>query len=71
MEKVFVKYSDVLKSLEEYEKTGRAKKIGGKKRYNFTLDADMMKKFRIYCHKKSMKMSTAVEGMIKKEVNAL
>lgn len=69
MERVFIKHSDVLEALENYEKTGKLQKIGKKRRYNFTLDDDVMKKFRVHCYQNNLKMSSVIEDLIKNKVN--
>ena len=38
-----------------------------KKRYNFTIDEKMFKKFREYCKKNCINMSAKIESYIKKE----
>ena len=69
LEKVHLKYSDVLRALENYKATGKPLKIAAKKRFNFTIDEDIMKKFRMHCYKNNMKMSSVVEDMIAQKVN--
>ena len=69
LEKTFVKYSDVLDALDKFESSGRTPRISSKKRFNFTLDNDAMKKFRLYCHKNNFKMSSVIENMIKDKIN--
>ena len=52
----------------EFEKTGRLPKIAYKERVNFTIDADLVRKFRIYCQKNSMKMSSKIEQLLREEL---
>ncbi|MBT3304827.1 hypothetical protein HN592_06105 [Candidatus Woesearchaeota archaeon] len=69
LNKVVVKYSDVLDALDNFESSGRISRIAAKKRFNFTLDNDLMKSFRVHCHKNNLKMSSEIEGLIKEKVN--
>jgi len=39
-----------------------------KERITFTIDKEVVAKFREHCNKNSMKMSTKVESMIRKEI---
>ena len=59
---------EYFEALVEYEKTGRLPKFKYKKRVNFTIDSDLLKRFRLYCQGHSMKMSTKIEQLIKDEV---
>lgn len=69
LNKVVVKYSDVLDALDKFESSGRIPKIAAKKRFNFTLDNDLMKNFRVHCHRNNLKMSSEIENLIKDKVN--
>ena len=62
------KYPEVFDALEEYDRTHRLRKINYKERANFTIDSNLMKRFREYCRKKGMKMSTKIEQFIEKEL---
>jgi hypothetical protein len=55
---------EVFEALLEFERTGRLPKLEYKERVNFTIDAELMKKFRIYCKKKGYKMSSVIEKLI-------
>jgi len=59
---------EVFEALLEFERTGRVPKFTYKKRYNFTLNPDLFNKFRTYCEKKGIKMSTRVEQHIKEDL---
>jgi len=65
---VIAKYPEMFDALEEYDRTHRLKKINFKERVNFTIDNNLMMDFRRYCHQRSMKMSTKIEEMIRKEM---
>ena len=52
-------------ALEEFEKTGKALT---KTRLNFTIDRELAKKFREYCKKKKLNMSSLIEDMIKRKI---
>jgi hypothetical protein len=56
---------DLFVALEELDRTGTLRKSSYKKRYNFTLDQDMMQSFRSYCIKNSINMSGKVENLIR------
>ena len=59
---------EVFEALLEFEKTGRVPKFTYKKRYNFTLDPELVNKFRVFCEKNSIKMSTRIEQYIREEL---
>ncbi|MFH1592939.1 MAG: hypothetical protein ABIB47_06250 [Candidatus Woesearchaeota archaeon] len=59
---------EYFEALVEFEKTGKLPKLKYKKRANFTIDADLLKKFRDFCRENGMKMSTRLEYLIKKDV---
>ena len=52
-------------ALEDLDRTGKLKKIDYKKRYNFTIDQDVMNRFRNYCSKNGIVMSNKIEELIK------
>jgi len=52
-------------ALEDLDRTGKLKKIDYKKRYNFTIDQDVMNRFRSYCSKNGIVMSNKIEELIK------
>ena len=59
---------EYFEALVEFEKTGRLPKLNYKERVNFTIDADLMRKFRVFCKKNGMKMSSRVEELIRKDL---
>jgi len=66
--KLIEKKQDLFIALEEMDRTGKLSKLRYKKRQNFTIDEELMKKFREYCKKKGIKMSTKIEELIKREL---
>ena len=56
---------DLFVALEESDRTGKLRKASYKKRYNFTLDEDLLQRYRTYCQKNSINMSAKVESMIR------
>ena len=66
----------VLKDHPEYfedslggEKVRELQKFGNKRRFNFTIDQDLMTDFREFCSEKSLKMSSLVEKFIADYLN--
>ena len=59
---------DMLNALEEYDRTGKLRKITYKTRVNFTVDEDTFNKFRSYCRKNSLNMSDKIESFMKGEI---
>jgi len=55
--------------LDEYDRTGKLRKLNYKERANFTIDADLLAKFRSYCRKNGFNMSAKIEQFINKEVS--
>lgn len=68
--KIIDKNQDMFIVLEELDRTGKFRKRSYKKRVNFTIDEDLFNKFRNYCKKKGIKMSTKLEQYIKKELES-
>ncbi len=52
-------------ALEDLDRTGRLKKVDYKKRYLFSLDQEIMNRFRSYCRKNGIVMSNKVEELIR------
>ncbi len=59
---------EIFEALMEFERTKRVPKFTYKKRYNFTLDPLLVNKFRTYCEKNGIKMSTRLEQHIRKDI---
>lgn len=51
--------------LQELDRTGKLRKARYKERVNFTIDEDLMTRFRERCRKDGIKMSTRVESLIR------
>ncbi|MBD3313272.1 hypothetical protein GF345_02420 [Candidatus Woesearchaeota archaeon] len=62
--KIIKENKGLFESLEELDRTGKLRKSSYKGRYNFTLDEDIMNKFRSYCLKNDLKMSSVIESLI-------
>lgn len=56
-------------ALEEYDRTRKLKKWATKERANFTIDRNVLRKFRNYCGENGFKMSSLLEKMIKTEIS--
>ncbi|HKZ49870.1 MAG TPA: hypothetical protein VJ110_02605 [Candidatus Nanoarchaeia archaeon] len=67
-ESIFEEYAELFEALAEYDKTGVKKKLTYKIRANFTLDNDLLLKFKKYCKEKGFKMSSILERHIKEEL---
>jgi len=66
--KAVMLYPELFESLAEYDRTHRLKKINYKERANFTIDGNLLREFRAYCRKNGMKMSSKIEGWIRREL---
>lgn len=62
------KHPRIFKSLEEYDKTHKLAKWNYKKRIDFTIDSQVLNKFKDYCKTRNFKMSNVIENLIKKEI---
>lgn len=63
--KIINENQDLFVSLEELDRTGKLKKIKYKQRVDFTIDEDLMQKFRSYCKRNNIKLSNKVEDLIR------
>ena len=59
---------EAFEALLEFERTGKLRKLKYKERVNFTIDTEIMRKFRSYCKRKGFKMSTLLENLIMKNI---
>ena len=66
--KIIRERPELFAALEEFDRTGKLKKLKYKERATFTIDEEIMMKFRDYCEKRNMKMSSIIEDMIKNKV---
>ena len=69
--KAVMLYPEIFDALEEYDRTHRLKKINYKERANFTIDSNLLIRFRKYCQLNGMKMSAKIEQYIKKELEKI
>lgn len=66
--KVIKENPEVFAVLEEYDRTGKLRKLSYKERANFTIEANLLAEFRAHCRKHGFNMSAKIEQFIKKEV---
>lgn len=59
---------EIFEALLEAERTKRVPKFTYKRRYNFTLDPELMRKFKASCDRQSVKMSTRIEQLMRREI---
>jgi len=55
---------EVFEALMEFERTKKLPKLSKKKRVNFTIDADLMRKFQAHVIKNNQVMSKLIEKKI-------
>jgi len=60
---------EMFEALLEFERTGKVPKPVYKKRANFTIDKNILNKFREYCKDKGCNMSKLVEKFMKETVS--
>lgn len=65
IQKVINENQDLFIALEELDRTGRLVKTRRKERVTFTIDEEVMRKFRVVCGNR-LKMSPIVEDLIRK-----
>lgn len=66
IKKVIEKHKGMFIALEEMDRTGKLPRLSYRGRYNFTIDDELMRKFRNYCREKNIKMSAKIEELIKR-----
>ena len=66
--KIIRENPEMFSALEEYDRTRRLPKLNYKIRANFTLDAEMFRKFRKHCREKGLTMSKVVEKKLREEL---
>lgn len=67
-EKVIREHPEMFEVLMEFERTKKLPKISRKDRANFTIDSNLLRKFKSYCKKNNINMSKLVEKHIKEEL---
>lgn len=60
---------EMFEALLEFERTGKVPKPSYKTRANFTIDKNILKKFREYCRKRKQNMSSLVEGFMEGKIS--
>jgi len=68
IKKIIAKNQDLLNVFEEYDRTGKLRKINYKTRVNFTVDENLFNNFRSYCKRNALNMSAKIESYMKKEL---
>ena len=66
--RIIREYPEMFSALEEYDRTRRLPKLRYKTRANFTLDSDILRKFRNRCREQGKTMSRVVEQHIREEL---
>ena len=59
---------EVFDALLEYERTKKLPKLTYHTRANFTIESNLLRKFRAYCTERGMNMSKVLEKHIKEEL---
>ena len=67
--KIIKENPEYFEALVEFERTKKLPKIKYKKRVNFTIDADLVRKFRTYCKEHGYNMSNRIEKYISEELS--
>ncbi|MEK6874137.1 MAG: hypothetical protein AABX52_00090, partial [Nanoarchaeota archaeon] len=68
VKQIVAKYPDMFDALEEYDRTRRLRKLSYKQRANFTIDADLLRRFRAYCQQHGYNMSRLIEKNVREEM---
>jgi len=63
--RIIAKNQEYFTLLEELDRTGKLRKLHYKEKVTFTIDDNLMNRFRRYCAEQGKKMSSVVEGAIK------
>jgi len=66
--RIVKEHPDWFEALVEFERTKRLPKLSYKQRANFTIDSELLRKFRIYCQNHGYKMSSQLERLIMQEL---
>lgn len=67
--RIIKEHPEYFEALTEFERTKKLPKFSYKKRVNFTIDSDLLRKFREYCRVNGYKMSTLLEKFIHEKIN--
>ena len=68
-DRIIKEHPEIFNALLEFEKTGKVPKFDYRGLYNFTLDPVLFNKFRTYCGKNGIKMSTRIEQHIREDIS--
>ena len=63
--KIINKYPEVFESLLEFERTKKIPKLYKRKRFNITIDENILREFKKYCETKNINMSRFLEKKIR------
>lgn len=66
--KAIREHPQVFEALAEYDRTRKLPKTTYRERINFTIDANVLRKFRKYAKEKGLDMSRVIEKHIKEEI---
>lgn len=66
--RIIREHPEVFEALLDFERTKRLPKITYKERANFTVDSNLLRKFRSYCRERNINMSRVVEKHIREEL---
>ena len=67
--KIIKQNPEVFEALMEIERTKKLPKLTRKERANFTIDSELLRKFKVYCKKNNKVMSKVIESYIRKELD--
>ena len=65
---IIAKYPEVFASLEEYDRTRKLPKLYRRKRFNITIDENVLRAFKDYCGRNHINMSRLLERKMLEEV---
>ena len=69
-QKALILYPEIFEALEEFDKTHRLRKVNYKERANFTIDSNILRKYRGYCRKQNYSMSARIQDFMQKDINS-
>ena len=70
IKKLVEENKDYIEALKELDRTGKLRKIRYKERATFTIDEELMNRFRRYCEENDLSMSRVIEKLIKKKIES-
>ena len=66
--KIIARYPEVFAALEEYDRTRKLPKLYRRKRFNVTIDENVLREFKRYCDTRQLNMSRLLEEKMKQEI---